>query len=222
MKRKSILFTLCIMLISSLVYAEQTPLAKVKEINNAKKEILIAGTDLGNKLHMGNIVYVNIDNEDVKLIVVFPMLTVSKCRLLEKNSSFLDKIPLNTPVYRKPLKKSDGANDEREGIAEVRLLKGTWKEYWDPDGNSDVTYHDHYIITPGTDNIDIIVNDENGSPKNQNITDVSYKNGELSLKLFTSFEVKYTLRLDKTGKWLLGSAVTPNDTYLIKWEQVEK
>jgi len=168
---------------------------------------------------MGNIVYVNIDNEDVKLIVVFPMLTVTKCRLLEKNSSFLSKIPLNTPVYRKPLNKPD---EEKEVIGDVKLLKGTWKEYWNPDGNSDVTYHDHYTITPGNGKIDITVTTEAGDPQDQHVSDVSYIKGELTLKIQTSFEVKYTLRLDKTGKWLLGSALTPENTYLIKWERVER
>jgi len=221
MKMKSVWFALCLMLISGLLYAEQKPIAKVVEINAAKKEIVIGGSDLGSKLFIGNIVYLNIDNEDVKLIVVFPMLTVAKCRLLDKKSSYLTKIELKSPVYKKPFSKSEDSSDERNGIADVKLLKGTWKEYWDPDGDSDVKYHDHYTIIPSGGKITVTVKSEEGEPIDQNVTDINYKKGELSLKIHTSFEVKYVLKLDKTGKWLMGSAVTPENTYLIKWEKVE-
>jgi len=221
MKIKILPLILFIIVVPCLLYAELKPVARVNDIDLPKKEILIAGSNLGGKLFIGDILYLNINNEDVKIMVVFPMLTVSKCRLLEKKSSFLGQIPFKSPVYRKPFNKSSDQVKEKIITPALKHYKGKWKEYWNPDGDTDVIYHDQYDVTIYKNKINITIRDESGNLRDDKISDVKFNNGKLSFSLFTSFNVKYVLKIDDTGKWLQGSAVTPKDTYLIKWERIE-
>jgi hypothetical protein len=71
---------------------------KVYKIKN--DEILIATSDASFVPAAGEKVFIIFENRKVFLNVVFPMMTVSKCRLTAQDRQLTGKIRLNTPVYR--------------------------------------------------------------------------------------------------------------------------
>jgi hypothetical protein len=73
-------------------------LGKVYKLNGS--EVVVAISSPRNTVQMGDVIFVVINDEKVFLDVVFPMQTVSKCRLQKKSTKFADKIKTNMPVYR--------------------------------------------------------------------------------------------------------------------------
>jgi hypothetical protein len=73
-------------------------LGKVYKLSGS--EIVVAVSSPRNTVQMGDVIFVVIDGEKVFLDVVFPMQTVSKCRLQKKSAKFAGKIKTNMSVYR--------------------------------------------------------------------------------------------------------------------------
>jgi hypothetical protein len=93
---------------------------------------------------------------------------------------------------------------------------GVWKEFWSPDTETDVKYHDEAAI--GVDAV--------GRAKvlmlsrDQTFFDEKIDGRTISFTLQTSFLVKYKLTLNEDGSVLEGEAETPNKNVNIRWERI--
>ncbi len=93
---------------------------------------------------------------------------------------------------------------------------GEWREHWGTPGQTTVTYHDLYRVYQASDgSIKVQIINRNQKISSENL------NG--SLLAFTqqtdAYTVRYLLNLQQDGKWLAGTATTPNGTYNVKWER---
>ena len=101
----------------------------------------------------------------------------------------------------------------RSAPAGDAAIDGRWKEFWAPGQETNVTYHDIYLIsTSGT--LSVRLEKEGGD-----LRDSSFADGWLSFTQKTSFDVKYRLKLSSDGKTLEGTATTPSKTVPIRWEK---
>ena len=71
---------------------------KIYKINGS--DIIVASRTPGSVLQMGDTVFAMINGEKVVLDVVFPMQTVTKCRVQAKSSKYKDQLTLNSEVYK--------------------------------------------------------------------------------------------------------------------------
>jgi hypothetical protein len=63
-------------------------------------EIIIASRKAGTSLHIGETVYLLIDGKKVFLEVIFPMQTVSKCKVKKESAKSFESIRTNMEVYK--------------------------------------------------------------------------------------------------------------------------
>jgi hypothetical protein len=92
-------------------------------------------------------------------------------------------------------------------------IDGRWKEFWAPGQETDVTYHDIYLVSTAG-GLSVSLEKDGG-----NLSNLSYADGWLSFTQKTAFDVNYRLKLSADGKTLEGTAVTPNKTVPIRWEK---
>lgn len=95
---------------------------------------------------------------------------------------------------------------------------GEWKEHWGTPGQTDVTYHDQYRVTRASDDkvtVEIL-------NRKQTIEDEQLKQRTLTFTQHTdTYVVKYSLTLQQDGKWMNGTATTPEKVVNVKWERTE-
>lgn len=95
----------------------------------------------------------------------------------------------------------------------LSAIEGRWMEFWAPGQETDVTYHDIYLITV-SGGLNVRLEKEEGG-----LSDIKYENGWLSFTQKTAFDVKYRLKLSADGSKLEGTATTPSKTVPIRWER---
>ena len=111
------------------------------------------------------------------------------------------------------------APSQGTGSASSVSIFGEWKEYWGTPGQTDVTYHDEYRITRTADG-KVLVKPLSGD---EPISEIQFNQGLLSFNQRTyAFVVRYSLKLQPDGQWLIGTATTPVKTYPIKWERTQE
>lgn len=95
---------------------------------------------------------------------------------------------------------------------------GEWKEYWGTPGQTDVTYHDLYRVTQTvTGNVKVqILN------RNQKTYDEQLDGTMLTFTQHTdTYVVRYSLTLQRDGRWMVGTATTPKKVVSVKWEKTK-
>ena len=73
-------------------------IGKIYKINGS--EFIVAVSSPGKTLHMGDTLFVMADDREIKLEVVFPMLTISKCKVRKSSAKLSNRIRVNMPVYK--------------------------------------------------------------------------------------------------------------------------
>ncbi len=86
-------------------------------------------------------------------------------------------------------------------------------EFWAPGQETDVSYHDIYLITT-SGGLNVRLEKEEGG-----FTDVKFGSGWFTFTHKTAFDVKYRLKLSADGSKLEGTATTPAKTVPIRWER---
>jgi hypothetical protein len=96
---------------------------------------------------------------------------------------------------------------------------GRWKEYWGEPGQTDVAYNDIYQVAVAASGALLVVNTipEHNHP----IENARSEGNMLMLSELTTFRVDYRLQMSPDGKWLIGTATTPDNVYTVKWERLE-
>ncbi len=103
------------------------------------------------------------------------------------------------------------------GDSSLSLFLGDWSEHWGIPGQTDVTYHDQYRISQREGRL-LKVQILN---RNQVIENERLENGQLTFTQHTdAFLVRYSLTPQADGRWLVGTATTPNKVEQVKWERV--
>ncbi len=72
----------------------------VGAVSRSSKEITVNSASAGKDIHMGDKLFLLIDNQKIEMTVVFPMLTVAKCRIDKQFYDQLNKIKKEMPVYK--------------------------------------------------------------------------------------------------------------------------
>jgi len=108
------------------------------------------------------------------------------------------------------------SGDEASGLH--ASVCGEWKEHWGTPGQTDVTYNDGYRITRTTDGkVKVVI-----TTRNQAIWDERLDQDLLTFTQRTdAYVVKYSLRLQSDGEWMLGTATTPYKVVSVKWERTK-
>ena len=113
-----------------------------------------------------------------------------------------------------------GADDAGGGAGSVNsaLFVGEWSEHWNPSGQTDVTYHDQYMVS----------REDNGAIKvkilnrKQLIEDEHIEKNTLTFTQHTDrYVVKYSLTIQPSNKWMVGTAITPKKVVPVKWERIK-
>jgi len=85
----------------SAVYSEDgEELGKVGEVNKASGEITVNVPNSGQKIKMGDILYVRIDGAVVKMRAVFPMMTIARCKIEQSDKQNIILIKKGLTVWR--------------------------------------------------------------------------------------------------------------------------
>lgn len=97
---KRIMIMVAIIETGVFLFAQESPKAgKIREIDLAKKEILVSYDQVGSPYKMGDKLHIIIDDESVTLEVIFPMQTVARCKLAAKDSQKFGMLKKGMLVY---------------------------------------------------------------------------------------------------------------------------
>ncbi|MGA9115712.1 MAG: hypothetical protein WB626_02945 [Bacteroidota bacterium] len=115
---------------------------------------------------------------------------------------------------------SAGATGDVEGrgttLRSSATVAGEWKEHWGTPGQTDVTYNDRYRVTLAGSTVDVRILE-----KDQRIFDERLEGNVLMFSQRTdAWVVRYELTLQPDGRWLSGTATTPEKIVPVKWERV--
>jgi hypothetical protein len=116
-----------------------------------------------------------------------------------------------------PCFSADYAGEGAQGVTSASFV-GEWSEHWNPSGQTDVTYHDHYKVSQ-EDNGTIKVTILN---RKQLIKDEHIEKDTLTFTQHTDrYVVKYSLTIQPGNKWMIGTAITPKKVVPVKWERIK-
>lgn len=116
-----------------------------------------------------------------------------------------------------PLGLSETRTSKRVSNVNIDSFLGDWREHWGTPGKTDVTYHDQYRISrvdSGTVKVTILNRD-------QVIRDERIENNTLKFTQRTDvYTIRYSLKRQPDGKWLVGTVTTPKKVVKVKWKRV--
>jgi hypothetical protein len=80
--------------------AEGTLIGIVKTVNIAANEVVVGSGRIAYSVNIGDIVYAEADGVKISMEVNFPMQTIAKCRVLEKDKRNITKIKSGDKIYK--------------------------------------------------------------------------------------------------------------------------
>lgn len=96
----SLLFiTIFLAVNTKLISADET-LGTIGSINKLTGEVLVNLPESGNKVKIGDLLYVRVNGKAVIMKSVFPMMTVTKCRLEKDYTGQINNLSKGATVYR--------------------------------------------------------------------------------------------------------------------------
>ena len=197
-----------VLLNAAAVFAAETPIAKVYQVDKARGIVVISGR-IQEKLSTGDRVHVRTKSGPVGLDVFMPMMSVATCRVASgANAAAVEQLAAGLDVYAGGAPEAAAASAQSESG-----LAGRWMEFWAPGQATDVSYHDIYLVS-ADGGLRVRLEKDGGA-----MSDVMYADGWFTFTQKTSFDVKYRLKLSSDGLKLEGTAATPNKTVPIRWER---
>jgi len=79
---------------------EGTPVGIVKAVDVPANEIIVSSGKIASMVNIGDIIYIVINGVKISLEVNFPMQTIAKCKIIEKDRKNLTKLKNGDMVYK--------------------------------------------------------------------------------------------------------------------------